>query len=441
MNKYGKRFTDSLSFKFSLQFALFAFIILTAAGIYNYIGKIVNCRNEHKETVSHISEQIIGEIASGTDNSGERLSGYFERMRETFELEYIFYAVYDEQSSKYSFIADTRSYGSGGMTAADIYSDTVRISGYTPLTDEESIVTGNGFVYSAAPVVIDGEITGYIYIGQDISAQEKHIITSTMLFVAIMGVPCAALCVLFIRSGQRRYISRMRRLSENIGEYTRTKEAGVAEQIREREKGDDEIAVLAQQTASMMSELNTHIDRIMTITGELMSANEKAEKFSELARKDAMTGLENKMAFYEKVEKIDAQIQTGKAEFAVIIIDLNYLKRINDQYGHNQGDALIKKLADIISGFFRGCGTYRIGGDEFAVIIEGDRSRAALDLAGKFRALLASGSSEGYWVYPSAAVGCANYRAGQDKVMREVFERADAEMYGNKVQMKANRKD
>ncbi len=239
----------------------------------------------------------------------------------------------------------------------------------------------------------------------------------------------------------RNYFSRLRHLSESIEEYTRIKDDDIAGRIRSEFRGNDEIAILSQQTASMISELQKHIDRIMTISGELMTANERAEKFSELARKDAMTGLYNKMSYYEAVSRLDESIEKGCAKFAIIVIDLNYLKRINDEYGHNHGDIMIKKLADIIDSFFDPATSYRIGGDEFAVILEGESSRNALTLTANFRNLIMSESALGYWIYPSAAAGCSVYRAGTDKCVRDVFDRADTEMYGNKIQMKARRKN
>ena len=68
-------------------------------------------------------------------------------------------------------------------------------------------------------------------------------------------------------------------------------------------------------------------------------------------------------------------------------------------------------------------------------------SKKALTLVSSFQQLLMEGSSVGYKKFPSAAVGCATYRAGIDANAKEVFDRADNDMYGNKIQMKAVRKD
>ncbi len=289
-----------------------------------------------------------------------------------------------------------------------------------------------------APIVINGKNAGFVSVSSDIPDQS---FLGPFLIISALGIIILLNGYVTMRYINRNYYSRLRHLSESIEEYTRIKDADIAGRIRSEFRGNDEIAILSQQTASMISELQKHIDRIMTISGELMTANERAEKFSELARKDAMTGLYNKMSYYEAVSRLDESIEKGCAKFAIIVIDLNYLKRINDEYGHNHGDIMIKKLADIIDSFFDPVTSYRIGGDEFAVILEGESSRNALTLTANFRNLIMSESALGYWIYPSAAAGCSVYRAGTDKCVRDVFDRADTEMYGNKIQMKASRKN
>ncbi|MCF0111406.1 MAG: EAL domain-containing protein, partial [Erysipelotrichaceae bacterium] len=93
----------------------------------------------------------------------------------------------------------------------------------------------------------------------------------------------------------------------------------------------------------------------------------KLNIYEELSVKDALTSLGNRRAFDIHMEEID------KSPFDnayLMFLDVNGLKEANDHYGHAQGDRLLKRTAEVIRKTFADCGCYRIGGDEFAVIVE-----------------------------------------------------------------------
>ena len=452
-NKKSVSLTNRLSFCFGVLFTFLMVVIPLSAGLYVYNQSISGFTKHSAESLSHISALLINNVSA--DSHSDDPADLAERIRSGFGLLFISRIVTSDDDSKIMFTSEALSRADN----ADTYSVT---SGqyYREVSPEITKVLSearkNGTVvsrhdiyggeYGKALVCYtsfrdDNGDAGILCVGTDIAAAERDAFFDALVLALIFVIVISVIAVSGMRYIGRHCITRLRRLSDSIEEYTRIKDPALAEQIRQSEKGSDEIAILSQQTASMISELQNHIDRVMTISGELLTANERAEKFSELARKDALTGLENKMAYYEAVKRLDDRIKAGTAEFAFAVIDLNFLKRINDECGHNHGDAMIKKLADLISDFFRDFGSYRIGGDEFAVIIEGAASRKALTLVSKFREMLDEGSAVGYMRFPSAAVGCANYRAGSDTSARDVFDRADNEMYGNKVQMKAVRKD
>jgi diguanylate cyclase (GGDEF)-like protein len=126
------------------------------------------------------------------------------------------------------------------------------------------------------------------------------------------------------------------------------------------------------------------------------------------------------------------------------MIDINYLKRVNDTYGHEQGNLYLQHAADLIRKAFGEEHVYRIGGDEFVVILEGkaqegaeDRIRAMKDEAAKLQA----DESLQPWEKVSAAAGMAKYEKGRDASTEEVLRRADEAMYREKIAMKAVRTD
>ena len=89
-----------------------------------------------------------------------------------------------------------------------------------------------------------------------------------------------------------------------------------------------------------------------------------------LAYRDSLTGVKNKTAYIEAESRFEEQMRLGRPEFAVAVLDINGLKRINDTYGHDFGDMLIINACRIICKVFQHSPVYRIGGDEFAVILE-----------------------------------------------------------------------
>ena len=164
----------------------------------------------------------------------------------------------------------------------------------------------------------------------------------------------------------------------------------------------------------------------------------------ELAHKDALTGLKNKTAYNEYTAKFDADIVDGRAKFAIIMIDVNFLKRVNDTYGHEYGNIYLINAGKLACSVFGEDKVYRIGGDEFVVVLDGDDLARCEEYIFAIRSMITKMQKDSTlqpWEKVSAAIGVAYYQAGVDKTAEEVFKRADEDMYKNKVAMKATRKD
>ena len=164
----------------------------------------------------------------------------------------------------------------------------------------------------------------------------------------------------------------------------------------------------------------------------------------ELAHKDALTGIKNKTAYSETVAKLDQKILAGNAEFCIIMIDINFLKRVNDTYGHERGNEYLINACELACDIFGRENVYRVGGDEFVVILDGEKVSTCEESVARLRAMIEKFRADETleaWEKVSAAVGVAYYQAGVDKSADEVFKRSDAEMYKNKLAMKATRRD
>jgi FOG: GGDEF domain len=102
---------------------------------------------------------------------------------------------------------------------------------------------------------------------------------------------------------------------------------------------------------------------------EAEEANEKLRAFSE---SDSMTGVKNKHAWLIKEKELNKGISEGSIEeFAVVVCDVNGLKKINDTYGHKAGDEYIRAACQMVCDIFRHSPVFRVGGDEFTIILSG----------------------------------------------------------------------
>jgi len=152
----------------------------------------------------------------------------------------------------------------------------------------------------------------------------------------------------------------------------------------------------------------------------------------ERADMDALTGLKNKHAYVDVVAEIDEKIDNKEpVEFGIVVCDVNDLKHINDTKGHTAGDDYLKKAASVICNVFQKSPVFRVGGDEFAVIVQGHDYKYIYRLLGKLRDLNEHSLETGGIVI---ACGMAKYK--NDRRVAAVFERADISMYENKKELK-----
>lgn len=153
------------------------------------------------------------------------------------------------------------------------------------------------------------------------------------------------------------------------------------------------------------------------------------------ANVDFMTRTGNTRAYSSEKAARQIEIDGGAADFAVAIFDVNWLKRVNDNLGHECGDILIKAAADAIKQTFKNHTVYRIGGDEFTVVVPG-ATEASMELQFKMLDLEVEKINQTLEAPMTLAIakGYSIYDKTTDKKYRDVFVRADKNMYANKEQ-------
>ena len=151
--------------------------------------------------------------------------------------------------------------------------------------------------------------------------------------------------------------------------------------------------------------------------------------------RDGLTGVKNRMAFGTVMEQIKGRLDETSV-WALVMCDLNDLKGVNDAFGHDKGDEYIRAAADAIRDSFPRGQVFRIGGDEFAVILSGVSPQEVEEGVQVLRCTMEEYSSRCSFD-ASVAAGTAFYDPVLDSDLEGTLNRADAGMYANKRKMKA----
>lgn len=156
---------------------------------------------------------------------------------------------------------------------------------------------------------------------------------------------------------------------------------------------------------------------------------------------DPLTGVSSRISFNQEVERIDQQIKEDitLVHFAICLCDLNDLKKINDNFGHDTGDAYIKKGCKKICDFFKHSQVFRVGGDEFVIIMKNEDYVCSDIIEQKIRTFLyeeIDRPDEGVHK-TSFAWGISKFNPKEDRCVADVLKRADEKMYENKKMIKA----
>ena len=150
-----------------------------------------------------------------------------------------------------------------------------------------------------------------------------------------------------------------------------------------------------------------------------------------LAYRDTLTGLPNRLLFADRLEQAVVRSERTRTSMALMLIDIDDFKLVNDSFGHDAGDKLIKAVGDLISKSLRRADTIaRLGGDEFAVIIEGiEGPEDAISIADNLTTILEHNVRlDDQETYTSASIGIAVY-PGDGNDARALLKNADTAMY------------
>ena len=189
-------------------------------------------------------------------------------------------------------------------------------------------------------------------------------------------------------------------------------------------EGDDEVGRLTRTFKHLVDDLKKHIGDLNT------------KVFT-----DALTKIKNKAAFTAACNEIQAQIDSGEVvqPFAVGVFDCNNLKYVNDIFGHEKGDIYLRNASNTICNVFLHSPVFRIGGDEFAVILRNFDYEGREVLINQLETNIVeiNASTKNKWEKVDIAYGITAFDEHSDRYVNDVVRRADKLMYDHKQKIKA----
>ena len=358
---------------------------------------------------------------------------YFQ---DNIELNYI-YCIRDMGDGTFTFGLDPTVEDPGEFGSPIVYTDALyKASKGEASADNTKYEDAWGSFYSAYSPVFDsrGEVAGIVAVDFSAEWYEAQIatlsrITSIVALISLIGGASIAFALItFIRRRLGEVHGQLNDLADNlmheIGKDAADEQVDNAKAAGLRQRGDSDIDALGKRIQSMQSELRSQFAQV-----------------HEQAYMDGLTGTKNRAAYLESVMEIEMAAKDGVAAFSVAVFDLNGLKTINDNYGHESGDMAIKDASEVIKKVFGKRNVYRTGGDEFVAIIDTSDDNVILDLFARVeRDLdLANMVSRPYKMPLSISKGYSIYRQGD--TFKDTFNRADMMMYSDKEAFYSGNRD
>lgn len=298
--------------------------------------------------------------------------------------------------------------------------------GVNPLHDRAVAgYRGTGITVNAAGVeelsaIASVPAAGWFLVARLPTAEAFEGVRDLQTFIATNSLMIAAFAVTVLFIGMRRFF---RPLTE------------AARRMHQMADGHVELAPLPVHRMDEVGELAQGFNYLLGKLREQEAALRASEaRMAHMAHHDALTGLPNRTMFHERLQQAIDRAERGGTPFALLYIDLDGFKPINDSHGHSRGDEVLREVALRLSGLLRKSDLIaRIGGDEFAVILEVEVTRAGAEtVADKCRAALEEPILvDGLRLPLALSIGVAVYpQDGRDS--QQLIVHADQAMYAVK---------
>ena len=282
----------------------------------------------------------------------------------------------------------------------------------------------------------DGNKVCALCVDVDVASIRGELLSSALTMLVIIMVLGGGFALFFYFWSARNVTRPLEQLESSVADFAvscQNQKDPQALHINVPEiRTNNEVESLAAAVTKMSEAMQGYVKNIVYTESELA-------RMAVLANKDALTGVRNKNAYDAYAIELQAKMRKRDIRFAVGMIDINDLKGINDTYGHEKGDIYIMECCKIICETFEHSPVFRVGGDEFVVVILGedyDNRAALVEKASREYEKKSGDKSLEPWERASAAIGVSEYNRNTDTAVDEIFDRADKEMYAAKAKIK-----
>ena len=368
-----------------------AAVILDAEKVESLVGKMMEIYGSAEEKVSSEdwgSDAFDAYIAkfSGLEQTEEyqALLRQLRAVQDNNDVDCLYISVLDVADESFIYLVDAAEEDACPIGCFDpVYEENKELftnpeRGYPPyITNTEPygwLVTAGAPIYNESQKVI-----GYAMVDismEMIRSQQTGFMRRLSITLAAITIVISLLAILVVN---RSIIRPINLLSHAASNYRAGRESA-SEFDSMTIKTQDEIESLYLSVRQMLHDITSYIENLVKTSQELSQTRDKADEMSELAHRDALTGAGSKLAYEQK----KAELVQGDGRYGIVMADLNDLKTINDTQGHAKGDAAIQKVCAILMDTYGDAPVYRIGGDEFSVIITGSICDRAEELAERF---------------------------------------------------------
>ncbi|WP_405339411.1 GGDEF domain-containing protein [Fibrobacter sp.] len=306
-----------------------------------------------------------------------------------------------------------------------------------------------GYAYTACKPLVTSTKVHYGLICADIAINDLHMtVNNYVLYNVILtlglGILFGLILIVWLRHNVTGPILALERSARLFAEKSRDKKKDPKDLVFEVPEINthNEVESLSNAIAQMSKDMKNYVEDILEAEETVKTAQEAAANMTMLAYKDALTHVGSKIAYDNAARTLEKDVAEKLiTEFGIAMIDLNNLKVINDSYGHASGNTYIAGACHIVCTIFRHSPVFRVGGDEFIVILKNGDYENRHNLVEKANLKFYETENDNArepWERFSVAIGMAEYRDGES--VDAVFKRADEAMYLNKQKMKKNRK-
>ena len=204
--------------------------------------------------------------------------------------------------------------------------------------------------------------------------------------------------------------------------------------------GSEEVAVQALQEGAVgylpkgslsKEKLVEAIDAALKKWRLMQQSRANQEELERLANFDSLTGLHNRRAILHRLDEHIKQVRRYEGELSLIMLDIDYFKKVNDQYGHLIGDEVLENVAVLMQQNVRNTDSVgRYGGEEFIIVLSETDLSSALIVAERLRNAIEAAEmrdSEGNMFGITVSQGVSSYKPGEDK--QSLISRADDALY------------